>query len=299
MKPANGTLIALMTPGTAAKQWVHADLYTWTLVGGSPQRFTSADRNLTISGNTFLSTNALFKRGPTSSKLGLEIPTLDIEVSPRPGIDLIGGVDWYAAARLGNLDWADVLVERFLSDDWTNVAVSTLYQFSGKVGPVTFNRGRIQIKLVSPLKVLNQKSPPNLYQATCVHTLYDGTNGVSGCSRNGLTRASKTVTGTVSAGSTVSAIKTSRGEADNYFNLGVITFTSGALNGIQRSIDSYTLANGMVNVTYPLPVAPSAADTFSMYPGCNKLFGGDCTTKFANTANFKGTDQIPVPETAV
>ena len=290
MKPASGGLITLMTPGSAAKQWVHADLYTWTLVTGAVSRYTSADIDLVISGNTFSSANALFKRGKTQSQLGIQVPQLEIDVFPRAG-DLISGVGWVQAARTGVLDGATVLVERFLSDSWTNLAVGSLYQFFGAIGNLDWDRSHIKVTLVAPTKVLNQKLPRNTFQATCLHTLYD-----THCTVN---KGAKTVSGVVASGSTTNLVNSNRTEADNYFNLGVITFTSGVNSGLQRSVDAYTNANGQFSIPFPLPAAPQAGDTFSAYPGCNKLYGGDCLGKFNNQPNFKATPFIPVAEDAL
>ena len=46
-----------------------------------------------------------------------------------------------------------------------------------------------------------------------------------------------------------------------------------------------------------LPAAPSAGDTFTCYPGCDRALL-TCTNKFGNQVNFRGYPYIPSPESA-
>ncbi len=55
--------------------------------------------------------------------------------------------------------------------------------------------------------------------------------------------------------------------------------------------------NGLFILTQPLPYAPAASDTFTVYPGCDKS-QRTCKLKFNNLANFGGFPYTPTPETA-
>jgi len=48
----------------------------------------------------------------------------------------------------------------------------------------------------------------------------------------------------------------------------------------------------------PVPIAPSAGDALTVYPGCDKQ-QSTCSAKFNNLQHFEGFPYIPTPETAV
>lgn len=82
-----------------------------------------------------------------------------------------------------------------------------------------------------------------------------------------------------------------------YWDLGVITFTSGVNAGIARVVASYA-TGGNVTVVPALPNTPGVGDAFTIVPGCNKALG-TCLYKYANTVNFGGNPFIPLPEDTV
>lgn len=141
----------------------------------------------------------------------------------------------------------------------------------------------------SELETLDVQMPHNLYMATCIHTLYD-----DGC---GLVAASFTVTGNVTSGATASSVSCNLAQADGYFDLGVIRFTSGANAGLTRSIKSYTA--GVIVPVMPFPYTPAPADLFTARPGCDKLEATCNSVKFSNRDNFRGYRFIPVAEAAL
>lgn len=292
----NGTFVGtptyeLFTPiPNRRKQWVQADLYTFTLVGGAVYRYTSADRDLTIGGNTFSSLGPRIARGKTKLTNDLQADSIDITIFAKL-TDTIGGTGWLAALASGAFDGATVLVQRFLSDAWTNTALGVIHQFQGMVGSTTIDRGKAQMKVNSQLILLNKMMPRNIILPTCLHTLYD-----SGC---GLTKSAFATAGSVAAGSTASSIMAALAAATGYYDLGTIVFTSGALNGISRTVKQYTFGTtSQFSLLQALPSVPSPGDTFNIYPGCDKLLA-TCTNKFANKANYRGFDFVPQPETAI
>ena len=58
-----------------------------------------------------------------------------------------------------------------------------------------------------------------------------------------------------------------------------------------------TNGSGIFVLTQPLPYAPAASDTFTVYPGCDKS-QRTCQLKFNNIVNFAGFPYVPAPETA-
>lgn len=76
-----------------------------------------------------------------------------------------------------------------------------------------------------------------------------------------------------------------------WFDDGIVTFTSGALNGESVEIKSWDGTN--LELFLPLfGVLPAPGDTFTIEPGCNHTVF-DCANKFNNVVNFRGEPTIP------
>jgi uncharacterized phage protein (TIGR02218 family) len=282
MKTISGALTALFASNA---QFFKADLFTFTFVDGSVLRTTSADVALSFSGNTWLSESPIIERTYTTVQVGVTVDTMTLTVKPSPA-NTIGGLSWQSAARQGYLDGATVLVETAYLTTWPTV-IGTLHVFGGNVSEADPARTKVDIQVTSALELLNRQFPRNLYQATCLHTVYD-----SGCT---VAKASFTVTGTVTGTPTVTSIKTGNAQPTGYFEQGVLTFTSGANNGLKRTVKSYDPATGFT-FALPLPVAPSAGDTISVFAGCDKT-KATCQSKFSNIGRFRAFPWIPAPET--
>lgn len=79
-----------------------------------------------------------------------------------------------------------------------------------------------------------------------------------------------------------------------WFNDGILTFSSGVNNGLSYQIGTWD--GTALTFKNPLFAVPAASDTFVIEPGCNHdstPATGDCQTKFANIANFRGEPFIP------
>jgi uncharacterized phage protein (TIGR02218 family) len=104
-----------------------------------------------------------------------------------------------------------------------------------------------------------------------------------------------TVTGTLTGATDRRTFADSaRSEASDYFGAGVITFTSGA--NVGQALEIYSFASGAFVTYLPFLNNPAIGDTYSLTPGCRKRYTEDCRTKFANTNNFGGFDQLPGPD---
>lgn len=293
MKNVPGPLLALIF---SRQCWV-ADLYTFTLKDGNIARYCSGDRDITHDGNVYScggQTGPYFQREGEGSeinwKVGLEVDTLNFTVIPKNG--QINGVDFPIACRIGMFDYADLVLERAFMPTYGDVSAGTVLLFNGLVGEIDpAGRSSLTFTINSYTDVLNISMPRNKYQAPCVNTLYD-----DACSLN---RASFAVNSAVASGSSVTSINAVLAAATGYFDRGSVVFTSGDNNGVSRAIKTYT--NGSPsNFTMipPLPFAPAIADTFTVYPGCDKTMTV-CQNKFNNLENFRGMPFIPVPETAI
>ena len=97
----------------------------------------------------------------------------------------------------------------------------------------------------------------------------------------------------VSAGSTtVAVIDAVRAEADDWWNDGIIQFTSGVNQGLKRKVVDFINAQHKFILDYALPQAPATGDLYTIERGCDKSFDV-CRNRFANQANFGGFKNIP------
>jgi hypothetical protein len=89
-----------------------------------------------------------------------------------------------------------------------------------------------------------------------------------------------------SPATTVNQIVTAAlGQATGYFDLGVIQFTSGVLNGWKFAIRQYVNPNTIFPYA-PLPQVPANGDTIILVPGCDKLLT-NMQPKFSNLVNYR------------
>ena len=297
MQPASGTLIAHLNSGGP---FLPADLYTLVLVGGT-YRWTSYDQPITWGGNTWLPATdngaiPLVKRGSIRRARGLEVQTTDITLSCGQSAQL-GGVAMPLAAQNGAFDNGTVTIQRaFMSAPGVVVGVATLFP-QGLVAGVDPSSTKVVLHLKNILEKLAVTQLPHvLFQPMCANLFGDG-----GC---GLNRASYQVSGTVSGTPTTTSIPASAlTQADGYFSLGVITFTSGSNAGASRGIQQY--ASKAFTLSLPLSNPPAAGDTFTVVPGCARQVGPlpagqppSCST-YANTNAFRGCPFVPPPVSAM
>lgn len=79
--------------------------------------------------------------------------------------------------------------------------------------------------------------------------------------------------------------------ADDFYNFGTATFTSGALAGI-RPIEIFdSAASGVLRLWTSAPEAPQIGDTLDLCPGCEKTRAA-CMA-YANIVNFRGFPEVP------
>lgn len=261
-----------------------ADLYTITLVSGVTLRWVDYDIDVTANGWSFSSNGPAVKRGKTRVVIGVEVDTLDISIYPKPS-DMVDGMPITAAGPAGTFDGASIKLERaFMTAP--NTVVGTVVLFVGRCADLTCGRTELQLRVNSSVEALNCNLPRNLYQAPCLHSLYDTDCGVA--------RASFGISSIVTSGSTSILLNSGLSNQDGWFDRGYIVMLNGALAGARRTIKKYS--DSSILLLSPLPATPSVGDAFIAYPGCNK--SSDCAEKFFNLSNFRATPLIPTPETA-
>lgn len=261
-----------------------ADLYTFTLLNGTVLRFTDADVPLTVSGQTYLNNGPVLNRTKTRLTLGLEVSTMTVTIAADDSVLLLG-VPWIQAIRQGKLDGAKIRVDTLIAPDWTDTSAGSIPVFEGEVRDTDVTRLVATITVASIAYKFDMALPKNSYTPSCGRTLYD-----AGCKA---VKATFSASSAAAAGSTNTTVNSALGQAAGYFELGTITFTSGANNGITRTVRGFS--SGTFDLSLPLPVQPSVGDTFTASAGCDKM-QSTCTNKFSNLVNFRGFPFVPNPE---
>lgn len=289
MKAAGGSAPGLVLAGGVFSK---AELYTFTLAppASTTLRFTTYDVPLTVGGNTY-GTDLIISRSGITQKVGVEVQSLNLEIYPQnDGTPItVGGVPILQAVRLGYFDSCRVQMSKIFMATPGDVSAGAVAWFQGRVSSVEATRFFARVQIESDLALLNISMPRNLVQVACTHRVFD-----SGCTLN---PASWVVSGAVSTVATDrTSITTGLSQADAWFDLGTLTFTSGVLSGMACAVKSYVHASGKVTFLQQLPRDPGVGATFTILPGCDKL-QGTCNTKFSNQAHFRGFPFVPIPET--
>jgi uncharacterized phage protein (TIGR02218 family) len=264
-----------------------ADLYTITLKSGTSLRYTTWDTNLLVLGNTFLTGPPNFARSAIEEKIGMDVATLEVTIKASLS-DQVNGVPILQAIGQGLFDGAGFRIDRLFMDSNSN-QIGTVVRFSGFIGPVEeLTRTSAKITINAATAYLQMQLPAIILQPGCTNTLFDP--------RCGLLKASFANNLVVQAPCSLNKVVTTSAQPDTYFDNGQMVFTSGVNNGLVKAIRQFL--GGVFYFNSPLPFTPSAGDTFTAYPGCDKT-QATCTSKFNNLANFEGFPYVPVPETAI
>ena len=121
MKAASPALIALLSSGD---QFIMADLYTITLVGGSVLRYSAAPTALSANGYLF-ALGPKFERSKTKIVIGTQVDELEVRIYTEP-TDPIGGTPFLEAAWQGQLDGALLQLERAFMPTYGDTSPGTL-----------------------------------------------------------------------------------------------------------------------------------------------------------------------------
>ena len=283
MKSASAALIALLNSN---EQFSMADLYIFTLVGGSILRYSGAPTALSANGQVF-ALGPKFERSKTKVVIGVQVDELEVKVYPEP-TDLIGNLPFLEAAWQGQLDGALLQLERAFMPAYGDTSPGTVVLFAGRVSDIDCSRTGIDMKCRSHLELLNIQMPRRLWQASCTHVF-----GGPMCQFD---RAGLALTFPAGPGSTQTAI-TNAPDSTTPFALGTITGVTGANAGCSRTVAEF-VSGGTVTVTLAFLSGVATGDQFQLLPGCDHTIG-TCANVFNNAQNFGGFPYIPIPETAV
>lgn len=290
-----GATSALLNSGAAFQM---LDLYKITLNGGAVIYWHGGAGDLLASPNgsyAFAATGGqsaaangtylkgpLIDRGKISTKMGLEVATLDITISASL-TDLINGTPLIPFAQGRGFDGATVVLYRAYLPAWGQPITGVTIAFSGRVTSLRdVSRAQFTMTVSAWTVLLNVNMGPDVFQAGCLNTHYD-----ANC-----TLTPTNVAGVVSGTPTTQAFGctgAAAGEPDHFFDKGTVLFTSGANAGLQRAVQSFV--GGVFSFAFGFPVAPAAGDHFNAVRGC-LLTMADCTAQ-GNLIHFRGQPFTP------
>ncbi len=284
MKPASPALIALLN---SSEQFVMADLYTFTLVGGDVLRYSAAATAIVANGFSFV-LGPKFERSKTKTVIGTQVDELDVKIYPE-ATDLIGGTPWLQAAWQGQLDGALLQLERAFMPSYADTSPGTVALFAGRISDLDCSRTGIDLKCRSHLELLNIQMPRRLWQSSCTHVFGDA---MCQFDRASLAASFACLPGSVETQILSNINPTPAG----LYVQGTIIGLTGANAGDSRTIAQ--MANGAVMVKLAFLSPPAVGDQFQLLPGCDRTLA-TCTNIFNNAVHFGGFPYVPTPESAV
>jgi len=162
-------------------------------------------------------------------------------------------------------------VSIYLHDFGIPTPATRLYWAGSVQGAPKAGLDEVEFTLENLLAKLDVQVPRDYFQRECNRALYDQYCGVD--------RDIFEVSGSVASAtiSTVTAVSIT--QADGWFDLGRIEFTSGNLLGLEQTIA--TQVGTLLTFFMPFPEIPDAGSTFLFWPGCHKTIA-DCRDKFGS-----------------
>ena len=281
LKGATKTLIQLLNSG----KFLTAELYTFELISGQKIYFTSYDVPLNYNNNVYQP--ALLKRTMTTQRVGLMVDSMNVTCNFDSN-DKVNDISMVQAFVAGTFDNSFLTLERVFmpTDRPLDTSAGAIYKFSGRVDVDYAGRKTVELIVKSVAELFNVKIPRNCWMPTCQHSVYD-----SSCC---LAKDKFTFKSTIETGTTKNIINSDLTQPDDYFNYGVLVFTTGINVNVRTSVKKYS--KGTLLLTRSLPYTPNVGDNFYVYAGCDGVLN-TCKNKFSNVTNFRGFPFVPRPET--
>jgi uncharacterized phage protein (TIGR02218 family) len=241
---------------------------------GAVLGFTDHDRDLEIEGVVYQAASG-YQRTAIASNSRMAVDNLDLQ----------GILDSEAITpedlRAGRYDRAEVRV--FLVN-WQALGQGILRLRRGWLGDVTLEDGQYRAELRGLTQILAAQRV-ELYSPECRADLGD--------ERCKVDLGPFTRTGAVTGVGSRRVFTVDAPDLEpepGYYDGGVMTFTSGANQGLRMEIKS--LDAGTVELFLPMPWPIEPGDQVSFYPGCDKRIE-TCHGRFANVVNFRGEAFVP------
>ena len=291
MKSAPAAVIAALQ---SSRELSFADCFTLVLADGTVARTTNAQYPVSVPQSgapalVFAAGDILIGGLKLKQTVGVDIDEQQIDIAFKP-TSTIAGLPWPVAVREGRFDGATFNRARVVmaAPGTAPIANALVTMFHGEVATVD-NIGRLTCRMTvkSMLNKLAIDMPRDIWQPSCLNTLYDGLCTVS--------KSANAASGTVGASPTLTFIPWS-GSAEGVYDQGTVTFEGGANVGISRTVRQSTPAG--LTLQRPLDYLPAAGDSFVVYKGCDKTTA-TCAGRFNNLGNFRGFPFVPPPELAM
>lgn len=241
-------------------------------IGGTTYRYTSAEDEITLSGNTYLP--KAIGRGSISQDSEDRNRSLSITL---PGNDVFAAQ--YKEIAPGSK--ATVSIIRLQRDESPTFNTQVLI-FKGEVKSVNYpdNGYTAEVNCQGIESALNRTVPRFTFSGQCNHVLYDG-----GC---GVDPSVYDLIGTVSAVSgNVITLPGANAQADGYW-------TAGYASPVGVDDFRLILAHSGNDLTLLLPFASDVdGQQVQIFAGCDHVLTGDCANKFDNVLEFGGFAFVP------
>ena len=291
VKSAPAALIAALQ---SSRELAFADCFTLVLADGTTARYTNAQYPVSVPQSgapalVFAAGDILIGGLKLKQTVGVDIDEQQVDIAFKP-TSTIAGLPWPVAVREGRFDGATFDRARVVmtAPGMAPIANALVTMFHGEVATID-NIGRLTCRMTvkSMLNKLAIDMPRDIWQPSCLNTLYDGLCGLS--------KSANSASGIVGAAPTLTFIPWA-GSAQDLYDQGTVTFEGGANVGISRTVRQSTPAG--LYLQRPLDYLPAAGDGFVVYKGCDKTTA-TCAGRFNNLANFRGYPFVPPPELAM
>ena len=245
-----------------------------TLQNGTILGYTDHDVDIIVSGLTY---SAVRGFSPSAFIVSNQLNVDNMQLT---GLLNSGTVN---AADLSAGIWDYAIISIFFTD-YNDPAGGIIQVMNGSLGNVTVNRNSFTADLRGLMQPL-QNQFGQVYSPVCRAKLGDA--------RCTLDLTPYTFAGTVtSVTSDTIFIDTSLTQADNYFQNGIVTWTSGANTGFTMEVKSFVNATATVTLQLGMAYTILTGDTYNIVAGCDKLYS-TCLNKFSNFLNFRGEPFVP------
>lgn len=239
--------------------------------------FTDHDRDIVFESVTYKASSG-FTPSAIVNSATFSVDNMDVEGMLTSGLitetDILAGKYDFAALEIFQVNHADI-------------TQGALKLKRGWIGEISLRKQQFVAEVRGLAQRLSQ-TIGEMYSPSCRATLGD-----TKCKVN---LASHTVTGSVTTIVSNQEFRdSSRSEATGIFNLGTLTFTNGANNGLSMEVKEYSYAagsGGLVTLALPMPFLIAPGDTYSMVKGCDKTLV-TCHSRYSNVVNFRGEPHVP------
>jgi uncharacterized phage protein (TIGR02218 family) len=276
LKPVSPELLQLFT----AREFFVVDLYTFQLVNGQMLFYCSGDAGVVCNSIYYSAGGQVgpyFDREDNkavySQSTGVQVDQLSFDVVA--GTSLIGSTPFAQAVRTGIMDGALMTLDRVFMPTYGDTSRGIVRIHVGEIAEVVIGRQVFTFQSNSSAELLDQQLPRNLWQPKCCNQLGDSQCGVNltQYTANGCVAAAGSTNNLILTNS-IPGVPASATNQAGAFNLGVIQFTSGALQGQSYGVRSVTYGSqNQIQLIGFAEAAPTAGDTFSLVYGCDKTGG--------------------------